>query len=47
VSVTYAPPSMITSMAMASKVPSFLQPDLMVTTAGWRLVVASMSSLRP
>jgi hypothetical protein len=44
VRVQYAPPSMTTSMSWATSVPSRLIPVRCRTTAGWRFVVAAMSS---
>ena len=46
VSVQYAPPSMTTSMSWATSVPSRVTPVRWRTIAGWRLVVAAMSSCR-
>ena len=44
--VQYAPPSITTSMSCATSVPSRRIPVRCVTTAGWRFVVAEMSSWR-
>ena len=46
VSVQYAPPSMTTSMSWAMSTPSWVTPVRCRTIAGWRLVVAAMSSWR-
>ena len=46
VSVQYAPPSMTTSMSWATSRPSRVTPVRWRTIAGWRLVVAAMSSWR-
>ena len=46
VSVQYAPPSMTTSMSWATSLPSRVTPVRWRTIAGWRLVVAAMSSWR-
>ena len=44
VSVQYAPPSMTTSMSWARSRPSAVTPVRCRTMAGWRFVVAAMSS---
>ncbi len=46
VSVQYAPPSITTSMSWATSRPSRVTPVRWRTIAGWRLVVAAMSSCR-
>ena len=46
VSVQYAPPSMTTSMSWATSRPSLVTPVRWRMTAGWRFVVATMSSWR-